>query len=120
MALRFAVFLSMAWISYMLLDSISRYIIVGIIKGHTVRFLWERNNWETFIFLWNGLIFTLVYIIARHKNIKKSVLIGIIIGLLTEIYIFDKGDMLTIILAPIFYGLLYFISFVIAREKIFT
>lgn len=104
----------------MLFDSVSRIIIVKIIKGHTVRFLWDRNNWEAFVFLWNGLIFTLVYIIARHKSIKKSVLIGIIVGLLTEIYIFDKGDILTIILTPLFYGLLYFISFSIAREKIFS
>lgn len=112
---RYFQFLIISLISAFIFEEIPR-ITRDLLNYSTVH-IWEigDDGFLIFFVLWYGIIFSISYFLFRNRQIKYSIVFGIIFGMVAETILFKKMNPVSFFLFPVLYGLMFYFPFKINR-----
>lgn len=115
-------FMILAWIFAFIYEQIPRTILRNL-PG--VQHLWELGSgWFPFFLLWYGVLFLVYYFIFINRDIKYSVIFGILYGIVFETFYFKMMQNIFsfILFVLLYFGMFYFpfkiVKIIYDKEKI--
>lgn len=113
---KFIQFLIVGLISAFIFEEIPR-IVQNLASSSDVGHVWDvgPKGFLVFFLLWYGILFSVSYFIFKDRQIKYSIIFGILFGMLVETILFKKMNLVSFFLFPILYGLMFYYPFKIYR-----